>query len=249
MFSSLHVFYFKSCRSVYFILSNKTDNLYLYFGIYFLVSGAASHENLTFYYPTETWNSINKNKPSYSFFNSVLNLSYKLTKKTNVGIQYLGGLSKLKKTNSNITTIKDAIANNDKYEINTLGDDIKHNNNGSLNINSTTIIDTLGKKFSIDLDYFDFKEDKDKKFNSYNNNPLQSTSFLGNNLSDQIINNYSAKIDFEMPYQFVNLSYGGKISFTNNNSSTSFFNSTSGITILDPTQSNVFNYKENTQAL
>lgn len=229
--------------------SYKKNKLNLLFDINYRKGSALDKEDLTFFYPTETWNSINKNKPSYTFFNSSLNLNYKLTKKTDIGIQYLGGLGNLKKQNSNITTINESVSNNYLYDINTIGDDTKKNNNSSINIYSTTLIDTLGKKFSIDLDYFNFKEDKDKNFNSYNNNPSQSSSLIGNNLSNQDISNYSAKIDFDMPYSFADLSFGGKVSFTNNKSDASFYDLTSGDAILDPSQNNVFNYKENTQAL
>lgn len=229
--------------------SYKKNKLNLLFDASYRKGSARDKENLTFFYPTETWNSINKNKPSFTFFNASLNLNYKLTKRTDIGLQYLGGFGKLKKLNSNITTINEAVSNNYMYDINTIGDDMKRNNNSSININSTTIIDTLGKKFSIDFDYFSFKEDKDKNFNSYNNNPLESSSLIGTNLSDQDISNYSAKIDFDMPYGFADLSFGSKISFTNNNSDASFYNLTTGDAILDPSQNNVFNYKENTQAL
>ncbi|KFF16954.1 TonB-dependent receptor [Flavobacterium hydatis] len=229
--------------------SYKKDKLNLLFDVNYRKGSALDKEDLTFFYPTETWNSINKNKPSFTFFNASLNVNYKLTNKTDIGVQYLGGLGKLKKSNSNITTINEAVSSNYLYDINTIDDDTKKNNNSSINIYSTTNIDSLGKKFSIDLDYFNFKEDKDKTFNSYNNNPLQSSSLIGNNLSNQDITNYSAKIDFDMPYRFADLSFGSKISFTNNNSDASFYNLTSGDPILDPLQNNIFNYKENTQAL
>jgi outer membrane receptor protein involved in Fe transport len=228
--------------------SYNKNKLTILFDASYRKGSARDNENLTFYYPEELWNSVNNNKPSYTFLNSSLNLNYKLTKKTDIGLQILGGNGKLSKKNSNKATVN-SISNDYVYEINTNGNDIKHNNNTSLNINSTTIIDTLGKKFSIDLDYFTFKEDKDKQFNSYNNSILQNSSFIGNNISNQDISNYSAKIDFELPYEFANLSFGGKISFINNYSDASFFDLTSGDAVLDVSQSNIFNYKENTQAL
>ncbi|QOG02309.1 TonB-dependent receptor [Flavobacterium sp. MDT1-60] len=229
--------------------SYNKNKLSILFDASYRKGSARDNENLTFYYPEELWNSINNNKPSYTFLNSSLNLNYKLTKKTDIGLQVLGGSGKLSKKNSNKATIKNAISDDYMYEINTNGNDIKHNNNTSININSTTIIDTLGKKFSIDLDYFTFKEDKDKRFNSYNNNILQNPSFVGNNISNQDISNYSAKIDFELPYEFADLSFGSKISFINNYSDASFYDLTSGDAVLDASQSNIFNYKENTQAL
>jgi outer membrane receptor for monomeric catechols len=95
---------------------------------------------------------------------------------------------------------------------------------------------------NINLDYFKFKNDDNRIFNTIN-------LLSANNTSLQDIQNYSAKIDFEHPLKWINLSYGGKLSFIKTQNNVNYFDTTLGNPIFDPTQSNEFNYDENTQAI
>ena len=95
---------------------------------------------------------------------------------------------------------------------------------------------------NINLDYFKFKNDDNRIFNTIN-------LLSANNTSLQDIQNYSAKIDFEHPLKWINLSYGGKLSFIKTQNNVNYFDTTLGTPIFDPTQSNEFNYDENTQAI
>ena len=65
----------------------------------------------------------------------------------------------------------------------------------------------------------------------------------------QKVNNFSIKTDAEIPLKFVNLSFGGKISYIKTTNDVKLYNTTTGIPVFDPNQSDEFEYNENIQAL
>ena len=115
-----------------------------------------------------------------------------------------------------------------------------------------TKLDSLNRKLSFDVDYFDYNSKFDRKFVA--NNYEADMKFIainqsGRNISNQDINNFSFKADMEHPLQALKLSYGAKISFTNSKSDVFYFNTITGSPELDPQQSNRFKYTENNQAV
>ena len=125
--------------------------------------------------------------------------------------------------------------------------DRKKTQNHSANFHILTKLDTLGRNISFDADYFIFNSDRTIDFftEDFDNMGVsQGVNSAAFNDANQQIENFSAKIDVEYPIKKVNLSYGVKASFLNTNSGVLFFDTFSGMPVLDPNRSNEFNYKE-----
>ncbi|NAW51609.1 TonB-dependent receptor [Elizabethkingia argentiflava] len=212
----------------------------------------APYQEYTLYYPNYTWFETNNKRIFQNSLGAKFALGYQVSPKTTMDIEYLGAFSKplIKRKNTSYITNNNSVL--DSLIITPSRLEIERNTH-SLNFHSVTKIDTLGTQYSIDIDYFKFQSDLDNNFstNTYfsNNIPAPNRYISVNNLSNQNIDIYSAKIDYEMPLKWINLSFGGKISFINNDSKVSYFDTTGMNPIFDPSKSNIFNYKENTQAL
>jgi len=171
-------------------------------------------------------------------------LDYQLTDKSSIGVLYTGSSENKGVIDGGKTFIID---NNGTYTINK-GDAVNTNKNHSINAHYIQKLDTLGKKLSIDVDYFNFKNAFDRNFSSeqFITNP---NYFEAENNTNQNIKNYSAKIDIEHPSKSANFSYGVKTTVTKTNSDVAFYNTTTGTPVFDASQSNEFMYSENINAL
>jgi iron complex outermembrane recepter protein len=180
-----------------------------------------------------------------------LALDYDFSEKTTVGFQYLNS-----KNNPDFQSdIRIDRYNKQKqlqnYILNTSFAD-KESSNQTYNVHLITKLDSLNRKLSFDVDYFDYNSKFDRKFVA--NNYEADMTFIainqsGRNISNQDINNFSFKADMEHPLQALQLSYGAKMSFTNSKSDVFYFNTITGSPELDPQQSNRFKYTENNQAV
>ena len=220
----------------------QKNKLSLYSNLNYVNGSNAPVETNKIYYPLGLWNEENKRRDFQNSVNGRIGADHKISEKFSVGMQYLGSFSKPKIAENSLTTIYNQTNSQIDSYINTLSENLGKNNNHSINLNSTVVFDTIGKKMNINLDYFKFKNDDNRIFNTIN-------LLSANNTSLQDIQNYSAKIDFEHPLKWINLSYGGKLSFIKTQNNVNYFDTTLGNPIFDPTQSNEFNYDENTQAI
>jgi len=129
----------------------------------------------------------------------------------------------------------------------------KRNNLNAINLHSITNIDTLGKKISVDMDYFTFNSfDSINNYgNTYEaNNSLISNSYYANiNCNNGRVSNYSAKIHIDLPLKWINLNFGGKVSLSENNNDFVFYDNSNGNIVIDANQTNIFSYKEKIQAV
>lgn len=220
----------------------QKNKLSLYSNLNYVNGSNAPIETNKIYYPLGLWSEENKRRDFQNSVNGRIGADYKASEKWTIGMQYLGSFSKPKITENSLTSIYNQTNTQINSYINTLSENLVKNNNHSLNLNSTVVFDTIGKKMNINLDYFEFKNDNNRIFNTFN-------LLSANNTNLQDIENYSTKIDFEHPIKWINLSYGGKLSFIKTQNNVDYFDTTTGIPIFDPTQSNEFNYKENIQAI
>ena len=214
--------------------------------------------DIRYQYPTEYWKSAIFNFNKSKGLGGNLNVGYKVTDNLQVGIYYNG-------SGGNGTTSTPVDRNYTKiFENSTMqtlnkmytmdGMTDFSNYNHSLNFNAVQKLDTLGKKISLDVDYFITANDKKNPFyqnNFYYNPQSDEQKYFTQNNSNLKITNYSTRLDFEMPYKWATLNYGGKISFTKNNSNTfgDFYQIIDNQNIEYLTQNNNFLYKENNQAL
>ena len=194
------------------------------------------------YYSNGLWNEESKRRDYQNSLNTRIGIDYKITDIWNIGIQYLGNFNKPNSKENILTTVYNADNSSVNSYIKTLSDSENKNGNHSVNFNSVIEMDTIGRKMILNFDYFKYKNNENRNFSTID---LVSA----NNTSLQNIENYSAKLDFEHPLKWVNLTYGGKVSFIKTDSDVNYFDTTTGNPIFDPTQSNIFEYKENTQSI
>jgi hypothetical protein len=209
----------------------------------------------TYQYPNdEYWeadiNHINK----YKYISPNLSVDYKINNKWTVGMQYTGSFDRINRDEFYETSI---------FQTNTKVDLLKfYKTNGknkedtythSLNFKTVHVLDTIGKKVTIDVDYFKNDSDKNNPFYTTNTDYAinQLEDFYTNNQANQTIDNFSTRVDFEMPYKWATLNYGGKISFTTNYAELNgkFYKLISQNPEIYLSQHTHFDYTENNQAL
>jgi iron complex outermembrane receptor protein len=208
-------------------------------------------EGLNTYYPNGLWTLGRVGKQKQNNLSGGLAFDYDISKRTTVGIQYIGNQNN--PDSKDLTTIKIRNVSNqlDSLLIND-GFNKLSNTSQTYNAHMITKLDTSGREIAIDLDYFTYNSKIDNNF--VTNVFLPDMQFLNTNqaarnISAQDINNYSLKAEMEHPLKFMSLSYGTKLSFTNSKAAIAYYNTITGDAILDPYRSNGFEYKENNQAL
>lgn len=224
----------------------------------FSTYGSISHNDGVYYYRTEESNIWYKDKFYNSFskmkydfganVNANVGIDYDFNKNFSLGIQYLGNKSNITVNEENDTKIY----SQENYLLQTISDSKNKRNNNSLNFHSTYKIDSLGSNIAFNADYFDYNTDNLRTFatQQYNNfsDYLPENDYRAQNGSNQKIKNYAAQIDVEHKLKKIEISYGGKISQTKNNSKINFYDLNSGVPILEADKSDVFDYTENIYA-
>jgi outer membrane receptor protein involved in Fe transport len=182
---------------------------------------------------------------------SQVSADYDLTPRTLVGVQYAGSYAA--PTSRDYTTINilsprksidSLLINNGVRRVNT--------SSHSYNAHLVTVLDTLQRKISFDSDYFRYSSKIDNGFVAESFSPdgnFLNTNLAARNISNQQVNNFSAKADVEHPLNWLNLSYGAKISLIDSKSGIQYYNTLVESPVPDPSRSNAFEYREKTQAL
>lgn len=208
-------------------------------------------ENLKMYFPDglSAMKSVTKVKDEN--FSGKLALDYDISKRTTIGFQFLKDQNN-PDFGSDIRIEKYNTQNQlDNVTLNKSFTD-KGSKNQTYNGHLITKLDSLNRKLSFDVDYFNYSSKFDRDFTANNYTPemkFVDVNQAGRNISNQDIENWSFKADMEHPFQSFNLSYGAKMSFTNSISDVVFYNNISGTPELDPNQSNRFKYTENNQTV
>ncbi|MGB6152326.1 MAG: outer membrane beta-barrel family protein [Pricia sp.] len=208
-------------------------------------------ESFQVFYPNNTWDIDIKTKDNQDAFSGRLLVDFDLTDKTTIGMQYLG--------NNRQPDVQDLSISNIFNNANTLDSLLVNNGNSQqdvnshlINLHSITELDTLGRKLSFDLDYFNYGSDQERSFRTESFSPemeFQNINAAAITTSDQSIENLTFKGDMEHPFDFVNLSYGFLVSATKSRSEIENFTTETGTPVLDVNTSNTFSYMENNQAL
>lgn len=208
-------------------------------------------DDLKMYFPDGLSHMYSKTKVKSENLSGKLALDYDLSERTTIGFQYLNDKnnpdfkSDIKIDNYNAQNQLDNVTLNNSFTD-------KGSKNQTYNAHLITKLDSLKRKLSVDVDYFNYSSKFDRNFVANNYTPdmiFVDVNQSGQNVSNQDIDNWSFKADMEHPFQAINLSYGAKMSFTNSISDVFYYNTITGTPELDPTQSNRFKYTENNQAV
>lgn len=199
-------------------------------------------------YPLNFWQQSIYEKSVTNGIGGTINIGYKANETLQLGLQYFGFATDANKKNNNISNIfyYDE-PNEDRILSNGITD--RTNSSSSLNFNVIKKLSNSNKKLTFDIDYFNLNTGRDNNFNTEKFSESESSSEFAINNSKQKVENISSKIDFELPFNWVNLNAGAKISYTKSNNDIDYseYNSANNSLIL--TQKDIFKYKENTQSL
>lgn len=209
-------------------------------------------EQSNVFYPVQTWNIVNKDRNFRTIPSGQVGIEYQASNSTLLGLTYNGGLTNFHSEEN----IKTQVYNQRKDLDSVLNSDANakiRSNYHAANIYLKQNLDSAGKQLSINGDWFKYSDDKNRFFNNssyFQNGDMIRDSFAEYlSTSKQSIDLYTLKADLELPYKTFKLSAGAKLSFISNRSDLAFYKSRNNIYKIDATQSNVFNYHENTQAI
>ncbi|MFK7907781.1 MAG: TonB-dependent receptor [Chitinophagales bacterium] len=205
------------------------------------------------YFPDGLWYTSSPFKGDIKGLNARIDLNYKLTPKWEMGAQYLHNRSNYYYTDAPYTPVFDYGTNEIIRSLQSVGTADLSPEIHSINYNNEVAIDTLGRKITLNLDYFSFNNPDIKTYSgtSMIQNPFYEQFYKGTNTNNQDISNASAKLDIEYPLDWVNLSFGGKITNSKFLNDIQFFNSglvDSPVESLPISQNN-FEYQEDIQAV
>ncbi|WP_187696316.1 outer membrane beta-barrel protein [Xanthovirga aplysinae] len=208
-------------------------------------------ETADIFYPEESWRSAVSREDRQDYFSGRIAFDYELGENLSIGFQYLENTSNpdiQDQTNTVIFNPWDipnySLLTNAVYDFD--------NHSRMANVHVVSHLDTLGRKLSVDLDYFKYSSALERTLETERFSPKQVSQgidFSAVSSADQVIKNYSARIDVEHPTTWANISYGIKASLISNGSITDFYNKSSGEAVLDPELTDNFQYDENIQAL
>lgn len=217
-------------------------------------TGAEDFEYLDYVsFSDEFWNTKQELNRHYKRINVAFGLQYAATSKWDFGLQYITNLNKTysdRLTESAVYEYNNVLPFND---ITAVTSSIQNPNFHSINLFNEFKIDSLGRKIILNLDHFRFSNNDTRPYEgtSIDRNPSRIQYFKGINDNNQTTNNYSAKVDIELPSKFANWSTGAKISVSNTENTIAAFNSglvDNPITEMPKTRQN-FDYDENVQAI
>lgn len=204
------------------------------------------------YFPDGLWSTSSPVKFSLEGLSARVDLNYQLSPNWAMGAQYIYNKSDILSADTPFTAVYD---NNTNDIIRTLDSDGVMDTSPeihSVNYNNEFSLDTLGRKITLNLDYFKYKNPDTKTYNGVStiHEPHSEQFYSGRNTNKQEVTNASAKLDVEFPLQWVDLSFGGKISRSKSLNDILFYNSglvDEPVTDL-PLSQNDFEYKEDVQA-
>ncbi|CAH0224472.1 hypothetical protein SRABI27_02312 [Pedobacter sp. Bi27] len=209
-------------------------------------------EQSTIFYPAQTWDIVNKDRNFRTVPSGQIGIDYQVSPKTVLGLLYNGGLTNFHSEENIKTTVYKKTGNLDSV-LNSDANAKIRSHYHSANIYLKQALDSTGKQLTINGDWFKYNDDKNRFFNNtsyFQNGGVIPNSFVEYlSTSKQNIDLYTLKADVDLPYKTFKLSFGAKLSFINNQSDLAFYKARNAIYELDPGQTNLFNYQENTQAL
>ncbi|MDR2206114.1 MAG: TonB-dependent receptor [Flavobacteriaceae bacterium] len=202
-----------------------------------------------YFYPKGLWEENIKEKRNLNTLYYGLNTDYQLSEKSEIGISYSGYSRKSSDYQTDNISIYDDLNEYTGYYSNSKPNNYDKNYLHSISSYYTTELDSLGKSVSANIDYLVYNQKTDGYLDtdSFIDGASSFTSSFNTGIQD--IKIFTSGIDVELPFENIKYTFGGKLSFADTNNSFDFYDTTTGQNILDLNQSNVFDYKENTQAL
>lgn len=231
----------------------KKNKLSLYSNISHNNGSERGTDDETIQYSRQTWDSDYRERDYTRSLSGRLGLDYKFSKKWTMGMDYTGSFDRPHTDRTGHT----AISNNRTLVVDSLidtksGDRSKDHSNG-LNLHAVAQLDTLGSTLNADLDYFGYSRSLDRNSETQSQygdaTPMPKGYSAYNDARTRNFDMYSAKVDVNTPLKWIQLSYGGKLYFSQSDYDNAYSNNTRGTFVKDEKRSDAFEYMENVQAL
>ncbi|WP_190277282.1 TonB-dependent receptor domain-containing protein [Taibaiella lutea] len=234
-------------------INYRIDRLNVYANANYTNGANHNNERLATPYPEQIFKVHDDYKKIMKPLQYTVGADYNLNKKSVIGFQWNNTIVNRKDiSNSGIEVYHLPAMMLDSTML-TKGGNSTRNSNNLLNLNYTFNIDTSGKKISFDANslWFDGNRSNDFETTNYYDAFKTPTGIYSHNKTTgkQTIQIKTIQTDIELPYQWVSLSIGGKLSFINNQSNNAFGYIDDNGYHEDPDISNGFDYKEKVQAL
>ena len=205
------------------------------------------------YFPDGLWYTSSPINAGIKRLNGRVDVNYQITSRWEMGGQYLYNKTNFDVTDAPYTPVFDNDTNEITRSLLSDGTMVLSPEIHSINYNNEVKIDTLGRKVTLNLDYFTYNNPDTKTYNGVSiiNNPSSEQFYRGTNTNKQDVTNVSAKLDIEYPLDLIDLSFGGKISNSKSLNDIVFFNSglIDNPVINLPLSQNNFKYIEDIQAI
>jgi hypothetical protein len=233
-------------------LSYRKDKIILSSNFNIRKGSLVPFEQSDVFYPTQTWDIVNKDRNFRAVPSGQIGIDYQVSTKTILSLSYNGGLTNFHSEENIKTSIYNKAGNLDSV-LNSDANAKIRSHYHSANVYLKQTLDSAGKQLTINGDWFKYGDDKNRFFNNtgyFQNGTTIPGSFAEyRSTSKQNIDLYTLKADVDLPYKTFKLSFRAKLSFIHNESDLAFYKVRNTVYELDPGQSNLFNYEENTQAL
>jgi Outer membrane protein beta-barrel family/CarboxypepD_reg-like domain len=234
----------------------RKDKLNVY-GSYGFTSRKLGHEQHDYVIYNTPGDYSYWDSPGYSIFQSKSNnyrlgADYQLTDKQIIGFLVTGN----NRTGSTITNTPTMVTNNFKpapdSTLQTNGTTRYHGNQYAYNLNYNIKLDTSGQSLNLDLDYSPYKTNRDQYVDNQTYLPDGSVASSPYHIYTPTIQNidiYSGKLDYNYKLgKTWTLTSGLKYSSIKSQNDFDFYNNSGPQPVLDPANSNHFEYTENTAA-
>ncbi|CEJ69014.1 hypothetical protein BN1195_01306 [Chryseobacterium oranimense G311] len=228
----------------------KKDKITLSSSASYIYGSLGPTESNKIYYPDLIWQETNNRRDRTNSASFNVGLDYEISKKWSMGLVFNHANNKPVVFDNNISQLTDTAGNNIDSLFITKGRNERKRISNQLNYHVVYLIDSVGRKLSLDYDFFNYVNDSYRPFNTiktFSGNSVPLTSAI--NKGEQNIRNNSINIDMEHPLEWIKLNYGARASFITTENDFKYFKVNDNTTELDTNQSNLFNYTENTQSL
>lgn len=205
------------------------------------------------YFKEGLWHTHSTLNFHYNRFNTNVNLDYQLTSRWTIGSQIMMNMGSNFFTNNPYSYVYDYETGEKIRSLENVSPSYINPGLKSINLYNEFKLDTIGKKLTVNLDYFNYKNSDRKQYEGVSTitNPYVVQYFKGINKNEQDITNLSGKLDMDYPLKWINLSFGGKVSNSVAKHNISFYNS--GVVDQVPADPELnrtlFSYTENVEAL
>ncbi|MEM6687371.1 MAG: TonB-dependent receptor, partial [Bacteroidota bacterium] len=205
------------------------------------------------FFPDGLWQTISPFRSKTDGYNARIDLNYQISSKWSMGAQYLFNKTDYLMTDDPFTPVFDNDTGEIIRSLQSVGVADMVPEIHSFNYNNEIELDTLGRNMSINLDYFTYENPDTKTYEGVSTitNPFSEQFYRGINTNDQAVQNFSVKVDFEMPTKWANMDFGAKYTRSTSQNDIFFFNSglVNAPVVNLPIDQNDFDYDEDIQAV